>query len=156
MLLFAHSAQAALTALRCLRVQCIHPLEAVGYYTLCLYAPLFWAPAHLHAFALYAAYMGVTGVLDHSGVHVAVPWLYATADHDAHHQFVDVNYGFPHIFLDLLHGTFVGEWGGMQWTAAHRPDVTSKLWQGRAHLPEYAAGQHDTQEEASTTKEKRT
>ena len=51
-------------------------------------------------------------MLDHSGVRLAIPGLYNTQDHDMHHQHFDVNYAFPFVWMDLLHGTFAGEYAG--------------------------------------------
>lgn len=85
----------------------IHPLEAAGYYTL-LFSPPFVLCHNVWAFVGYMAIMGVCGILDHSGVRVHVPGLYASHDHDAHHRWTKVNYGFPHPLLDLVHGTFHG------------------------------------------------
>jgi sterol desaturase/sphingolipid hydroxylase (fatty acid hydroxylase superfamily) len=100
----------------------IHPVEAFGYYAL-LYSPAFVMPMHSSAFLAYMGVMGVAGVLDHSGVHVEVPWLYNTADHDWHHRAFDVNYGFPHIFMDLLCGTFHGRWAGRDWRPSYKLPV---------------------------------
>ena len=44
-------------------------------------------------FALYMALHGVCGVLDHCGVDIRFGPIYSAADHDAHHQFFNVNYG---------------------------------------------------------------
>lgn len=89
----------------------IHPLEAAGYYCI-LYAPPFLFRMHYSAFLAYMVVMGLCGVLDHSGVHVSLPGLYNTEDHDAHHSKFEVNYAFPLPYMDLLHGTFEGEFLG--------------------------------------------
>lgn len=95
----------------------IHPVEAVGYYCI-LYSPSAFFPLHPATFFAYMALLGVAGVLDHSGVRVCVALplfrvrLYDTADHDRHHSHVSVNYSFPFPFLDVLHGTYMGECGG--------------------------------------------
>lgn len=84
----------------------IHPLEACGYYMI-----LYLLPAHclgampLVDYTTYIALHGLVGVLDHSGIALALPPLYAVADHDAHHQHFNVNYGFPTTIMDALHGT---------------------------------------------------
>jgi sterol desaturase/sphingolipid hydroxylase (fatty acid hydroxylase superfamily) len=89
----------------------IHPLEAVGYYCI-LYSPPFLFPIHLPAFLLYMVVMGLCGVIDHSGVRIEVPWIYNSLDHDNHHLKFNVNYGFPFIYLDILHGTYEGSFAG--------------------------------------------
>lgn len=89
----------------------IHPLEAFGYYCI-LYAPPFLFPIHYTAFFAYMAIMGVCGILDHSGIRCALPGLYNTVDHDNHHLKFEVNYAFPFPYMDMLHGTFEGEWLG--------------------------------------------
>lgn len=92
----------------------IHPLEGFGYYCI-MYSPALLYRCHWSVFFLYVVWMGLTGVFDHSGIKVHAPLgMYASIDHDRHHELVDVNFGFPHPFLDILHGTFVGEWCG--WT----------------------------------------
>jgi len=83
---------------------CIHPAEAFGYYVI-LYSTVLVVPQHLTAFLLYMALMGTCGVLDHSGVVLAVPG-YAVVHHDKHHELFECNFGFPFVFMDLLHGTF--------------------------------------------------
>lgn len=105
----------------------------------------------MHAFALYMAWNGVTGILDHSGIAVHIPLLYNSADHDAHHQYVDVNYGFPHIFLDILHGTFVGEWAGKRYLPAYKAPLRKEDVAGqplffarRAHLAAAGDGHSKT------------
>jgi hypothetical protein len=40
-----------------------------------------------------------------AGVRLRVPG-YDSRDHDLHHEKFSVNYGFPFVFLDLLHGTY--------------------------------------------------
>lgn len=91
----------------------IHPLEAFGYYCL-LYAPPFLFPIRLPSFLLYMAIMGVCGVLDHSGINLRVPYLYHTADHDLHHERVHVNYGFPVMWMDHFHGTYLSPAAAMR------------------------------------------
>ncbi|KXS11279.1 hypothetical protein M427DRAFT_440739 [Gonapodya prolifera JEL478] len=63
----------------------------------------------------YMALCGVTGIMDHSGIRWTIPGIYDTRDHDAHHQYVNVNYAFPFPFLDMLHGTYRGEFLGRMW-----------------------------------------
>ncbi|KAJ1412132.1 fatty acid hydroxylase superfamily-domain-containing protein [Ochromonadaceae sp. CCMP2298] len=92
----------------------IHPLEATGYYCI-LYAPPFLFPTHRSAFLAYMGVMGICGVLDHSGVRACIPGLYNTADHDNHHLKFEVNYSFPFPYMDLLHGTFDGEFLGRRY-----------------------------------------
>jgi sterol desaturase/sphingolipid hydroxylase (fatty acid hydroxylase superfamily) len=89
----------------------IHPLEAFGYYCI-LYGPAFVIPQHASSFLLYMGLMGVTGITDHSGIQMRLPWIYDTKDHDVHHELFNVNFGFPFIALDLLHGTYRGEFAG--------------------------------------------
>jgi sterol desaturase/sphingolipid hydroxylase (fatty acid hydroxylase superfamily) len=84
----------------------IHPLEAFGYYCI-LYSPPFVMPLHFVGFLIYMAIMGTFGVLDHCGIHFAIPGLYNSADHDVHHSSFTVNYGFPFPFTDMLHGTYI-------------------------------------------------
>lgn len=85
----------------------IHPLEAFGYYCI-LYAPPFLFPLPLPSFLLYMGVMGICGVLDHSGIKIRLPGgIYNTADHDLHHERVHVNYGFPFMIMDHLHGTYL-------------------------------------------------
>jgi len=86
----------------------IHPLEAAGYYCI-LYSPAFLFPMHPSCFVAYMAVMGVTGVLDHCGASLALPLdVYDSRHHDAHHELVDVNFGFPSSAVDVLCGTFRG------------------------------------------------
>lgn len=85
----------------------IHPVEAFGYYCI-LYSPPMVYNIHGYAFIIYMIIMGICGVLDHSGIRLSLPGIYDTADHDDHHAKFDVNYGFPFIFMDILHGTYEG------------------------------------------------
>lgn len=89
----------------------IHPVEAFGYYCI-LYSPPFLYRIHLLAFLAYMVLMGVCGVFDHSGVRISLPGIYDTLDHDEHHSKFEVNYGFPFIFMDILHGTYEGNYLG--------------------------------------------
>jgi hypothetical protein len=91
----------------------VHPLEVSGYYTI-LFSPSFVLRGMpFHAFILYMIYMGSCGVLDHSGLNVRVPFgLYNAHDHALHHSKFECNYGFPHPFMDLIHGTFTGQFWG--------------------------------------------
>jgi sterol desaturase/sphingolipid hydroxylase (fatty acid hydroxylase superfamily) len=90
---------------------CIHPFEALLYYCI-LYSPAFAFPTHLSTMALYMALMGLAGMFDHSGIKIALPYVYHAEDHDLHHELFDVNYGFPFVWLDLLHGTYRGTFWG--------------------------------------------
>jgi sterol desaturase/sphingolipid hydroxylase (fatty acid hydroxylase superfamily) len=92
----------------------IHPLEATGYYCI-LYAPPFLFPTHRNTFLAYMVVMGICGVMDHSGIHARIPGLYNTVDHDNHHLKFEVNYSFPFPYMDLLHGTFDGEFLGRRY-----------------------------------------
>lgn len=83
----------------------IHPLEAVGYYTI-LYSPTLVLNIHIYSFIIYMILMGVCGVLDHSGIKIKIPYIYNTEDHDKHHEMFNCNYAFPFIFMDLLHNTY--------------------------------------------------
>jgi sterol desaturase/sphingolipid hydroxylase (fatty acid hydroxylase superfamily) len=67
---------------------------------------------HYSSFFAYMALMGTTGILDHSGIRASFPGVYDATDHDAHHEKYDVNYGFPFVWLDLLHGTYEGTFWG--------------------------------------------
>lgn len=58
----------------------IHPLEAFGYYCI-LFSPPLVLPMHIHAYLAYMVVNGLTGVLDHSGIHFRIPNIYDTADH---------------------------------------------------------------------------
>lgn len=89
----------------------IHPLEAAGYYCI-LYSPPMLFPVHFYAFLIYMALLGVLGIVDHSGIIFSIPWLYHSRDHDAHHSQFEVNYSFPFPFVDIVHGTFEGSYGG--------------------------------------------
>ena len=89
----------------------IHPFESFAYYVI-LYAPPFLFRCHVLAFLGYMVVMGLAGTLDHSGVRVYIPGIYDTADHDKHHERFNVNFGFPHCFLDILHGTYDGTFLG--------------------------------------------
>jgi sterol desaturase/sphingolipid hydroxylase (fatty acid hydroxylase superfamily) len=60
----------------------------------------------------YMAIMGLCGVIDHSGIKFRVPGIYDSADHDRHHSHYIVNYSFPFPYMDLLFGTFDGEFMG--------------------------------------------
>jgi sterol desaturase/sphingolipid hydroxylase (fatty acid hydroxylase superfamily) len=83
----------------------IHPIEAFGYYCI-LYSPPFVFNMHIYAFIIYMILMGTCGILDHCGVRFHIKPIYDTAHHDAHHSKFNVNYGFPFVFMDILHGTF--------------------------------------------------
>ncbi|CAN0444313.1 unnamed protein product [Pylaiella littoralis] len=97
----------------------IHPLEAFGYY-LQLYSPPFLFVVPVSSFLLYMVVCGVCGVLDHSGVALSMPGLYDTADHDRHHSRFEVNYAFPFPFMDVLHGTYEGNFLGKRYAASPR------------------------------------
>lgn len=97
----------------------IHPLEAVGYYCI-LYSPSALLPMRPTTFFIYMSLLGFAGVLDHSGILVAIPGVYDTRDHDRHHRHVTVNYGFPFPFLDVLHGTYTGEYCGRRLVACQK------------------------------------
>lgn len=71
-------------------------------------SPPFLLPTHPLAFAAYMSYMGLAGVLDHSGIRAEIPGVYSAPHHDEHHRRFTVNYGFPHSAMDLLFGTFDG------------------------------------------------
>eukprot|EP01034_Spumella_vulgaris_P022735 gene22735-28893_t len=64
--------------------------------------------------------MGLCGVLDHSGIKLNVPGVYNTVDHDNHHAKFEVNYSFPFPYMDLLHGTFEGEFLGRDFKRSSR------------------------------------
>jgi len=86
----------------------IHPLEAFGYYLILYVLPAFClGPMPAADFAVYMSLHGLCGVLDHSGVALGLSPLYRVADHDAHHKYFNVNYGFPTVLMDLLHRTDV-------------------------------------------------
>ena len=53
----------------------IHPIEAFGYYCI-LYSPPFIFHTHIYAFLMYMAIMGLCGVLDHSGIHTYIHYIY--------------------------------------------------------------------------------
>lgn len=110
----------------------IHPLEGLGYYCI-LFGPAVLIPQHITSFLLYMGLMGITGILDHCGVRLALPYVYDTLDHDVHHAKFSVNYGFPFIALDLLHGTYRGHFMGQYYdgglgaeTEPLKPALTSK------------------------------
>lgn len=94
----------------------IHPVEALGYYCI-LYSPPFLYTMHVSSFIAYMVIMGLAGVLDHSGIMATVPGFYCASDHDRHHSKFNVNFGFPNPWLDILHGTFDGEYCGRRYTA---------------------------------------
>jgi lathosterol oxidase len=85
----------------------MHPLEALCYYCI-LYSPPFLCTFHVYSFVAYMTLMGLTGTLDHSGIKMTIYGIYDTRDHDKHHSHFNVNFGFPHPFLDILHGTYDG------------------------------------------------
>lgn len=99
----------------------IHPVEACGYYCI-LYSPPFLFSTHIFAFLAYMAVMGTFGVLDHSGIKIVLPGLYDTAEHDRHHEKFEVNYSFPFPHMDILHGTFDGEFWGRNYKSSRRKD----------------------------------
>lgn len=90
----------------------IHPVEAFGYYCI-LYSPPFIHKIHAHSFVLYMITMGICGVLDHSGINIALLGCYNAEDHDVHHSKFNVNYGFPLPVLDIIHGTYHGRFLGV-------------------------------------------
>lgn len=100
----------------------IHPMEGTLYYFI-LYSPVFLAPMHVGACLAYYSVMGLTGVLDHCGVKISVGGIYNTRDHDEHHRRFEVNYGFPVPIMDIVHGTFDGEYLGFKFAAAREPGV---------------------------------
>lgn len=93
----------------------IHPFEAFGYYCI-LYSPPFVYSIHWYSFIVYMIIMGILGVLDHSGVIISIPGLYITIDHDLHHSKFELNYSFPFPYMDILHGTYEGEFLGRKYT----------------------------------------
>ncbi|KAG9408473.1 hypothetical protein AC1031_021708 [Aphanomyces cochlioides] len=99
----------------------MHPFEGAVYF-LVLYGPPFVFSMHVYAFAIYMIIMGTFGVLDHSGLPFRIPLVYNSEDHAMHHAKVIVNLGFPFPYLDILHGTFEGDFAGIKF---HRP--TRKL-----------------------------
>lgn len=92
----------------------IHPIEAAGYYCI-LYGPPYLFSIHYVTFLLYMVIMGSFGTLDHSGVNFVIYGLYNTIDHDSHHGKFEVNYSFPFPHMDILHGTFDGQYLGHQY-----------------------------------------
>lgn len=96
----------------------IHPIEAIGYYGL-LFAPAFMMPMPVSTFSAYIAIIGVFGIADHSGLRIALPWgIYDAEHHDAHHQHVTTNFGFPSSVIDIACGTFTGNCCGRRFRAA--------------------------------------
>mmetsp|Transcript_9828 Transcript_9828/g.9927 ORF Transcript_9828/g.9927 Transcript_9828/m.9927 type:complete len:270 (-) Transcript_9828:111-920(-) len=93
----------------------IHPIEATGYYCI-LFCPPFLFSMHVFSYIIYMIIMGTCGVLDHSGIHFSFPYLYNTADHDLHHSKYNVNYAFPFPYMDLLHGTYEGQFLGRKYS----------------------------------------
>jgi sterol desaturase/sphingolipid hydroxylase (fatty acid hydroxylase superfamily) len=78
---------------------------------------------------VYVCVQGITGVLDHSGINIALFGIYDTKDHDGHHQHFNVNYGFPFPWFDLLHGTFDGTFCGVRIRPAYKmaSEIPSKI-----------------------------
>ena len=81
----------------------IHPLEAAGYYCI-LHSPAFLFPQPLWSYLLYMAWMGATGVLDHSGVKLELPFdIYDTEAHGASSsedcQLPNMTFWLPSAFL---------------------------------------------------------
>ncbi len=99
----------------------IHPAEAFGYYCI-LYGPPFLFSIHWTSFIAYMLVMGLCGVLDHCGVRLSIPGLYDTVDHDNHHALFEVNYSFPFPYMDLLHGTYEGEFLGRHYSRKQKTD----------------------------------
>jgi len=122
-----HKLHHAFTAPRPFDDMSIHPLEALGYYCI-LYCPPFALRMHPLSFGAYMALMGVCGVCDHCGVRLRVPG-YDSRDHDLHHEKFSVNYGFPFVFLDLLHGTYEAppERGALGEAAGAAPPPPARL-----------------------------
>lgn len=107
----------------------IHPLEAFGYYCI-LYGPPFLFPIHKYAFIAYMIVMGLCGVMDHSGIKIECPGLYNTIDHDNHHAKFEINYSFPFPFMDLLHGTYEGEFWGHEYKVRDRDRIQKAIANG--------------------------
>jgi len=103
----------------------VHPIEVAGYYCI-LYSPAFIFPFHAYSYFTYMVIMGLTGVLDHSGVPVHIPGIYNSDDHATHHVKFNVNYAFPHPFMDILHGTFDGEFLGYAFRTSGRSSQADK------------------------------
>lgn len=103
----------------------IHPVEAFGYYCI-LYSPPFVFRCHYISFILYMQIMGICGVLDHSGIKFCFPLLYNSIDHDLHHSKFNVNYAFPFPFMDMLHGTYDGNYLGFVYIP-HRQHFNCRL-----------------------------
>eukprot|EP01138_Halocafeteria_seosinensis_P010069 gb/GECG01010282.1/.p1 GENE.gb/GECG01010282.1/~~gb/GECG01010282.1/.p1 ORF type:complete len:291 (+),score=18.06 gb/GECG01010282.1/:1-873(+) len=97
----------------------IHPLESFGYQCI-LWSPPFLYSQHYSVFVLYMAIMGVTGILDHCGIHFEIPNIYNTKDHDIHHEYFNVNFGFPTIYLDVIHGTYLGHYCGRDFVPKYK------------------------------------
>ena len=83
----------------------IHPLEAFLYYLL-LWSPMWIVRCGPASVVAYMSVMGLTGVLDHAGLGVRVPFLYDSDDHAVHHEQFVVNYSFPHPVIDWVAGTY--------------------------------------------------
>eukprot|EP00128_Syssomonas_multiformis_P001965 Colp12_sorted_trinity150504_noHs@10532 len=103
----------------------IHPLEAFGYYCI-LYGPCVIFRIHAYTFFSYMVVMGITGVMDHSGVKASFPLLYNTEDHDKHHSDFNVNYSFPFPHMDILHGTFRGTYLGKTYEPSYKVVTQNK------------------------------
>lgn len=83
----------------------VNPVE-LAIYQCIFFGPAFLFRQNVWAFAVYLAIHGATGIADHCGIHVSVPFVYASKFHDDHHRLFSCNYGFPFAIWDHIYGTF--------------------------------------------------
>ncbi len=65
----------------------VHPIEVAAYYCI-FYGSFLIFPVHYSGVILYLLIHGFTGILDHSGIHFEIPYLYNTVDHGKYKIFL--------------------------------------------------------------------
>eukprot|EP00761_Pharyngomonas_kirbyi_P003258 gb/GECH01003262.1/.p1 GENE.gb/GECH01003262.1/~~gb/GECH01003262.1/.p1 ORF type:complete len:267 (+),score=61.53 gb/GECH01003262.1/:1-801(+) len=87
----------------------VHPIEQFGFMCI-LHFPSLIVP--FSSYFYYILLNASQGILDHSGIDLNIPILYDSRIHDEHHRNFRCNYCFLSPIMDILHGTFHGEWAG--------------------------------------------
>ncbi len=84
----------------------MHPLEFLIFATV-LFLPAFVIPIHAGAYVVVLFYTYLIGMIDHSGIKLAVPLPFHADNgfHDEHHTAFHCNYGHHTTLWDKLHGT---------------------------------------------------
>jgi sterol desaturase/sphingolipid hydroxylase (fatty acid hydroxylase superfamily) len=83
-----------------------HPLDHTCS-AICQIFPMFVYRMHLLSFLGYSSIVSLTGIYEHSGIKIVLPF-YSTLDHHIHHKYPNKNYGagFPILVWDRLFGSY--------------------------------------------------